>query len=150
MPRNVGSSEWPGPDRSHEVNFWRVREIKRLWRQACEGYGLYQRIWTPTGWTDAIPSIGRVTLGHPTAMTVQLRPGQRPEHIGALAHEIADVMGVGKVRVIPLRSTWLRIELLAAGTTPAAGFPSPQRRGPSAAWIRRLHALRLPSPEQPT
>ena len=35
MAIDNGVRGWPGPDGSDEVNFWRVREIKRLWREAC-------------------------------------------------------------------------------------------------------------------
>jgi hypothetical protein len=150
MASDNGLSGWPGPDGSEEVNFWRVREIKRLWRQACEGYDVCQRIHTPTGWTVAVPSIGKVTLGAPTVMTVQLRAGQRPEHLEAVAREVADVMGVGGLRVIPFRAMWVRVELLAPGNGPAAPVPSARRHGPSSAWTSRWHALRSRRPEQPS
>jgi hypothetical protein len=170
MAIDNGVRGWPGPDDSDEVNFWRVREIKRLWREACESYDVCQRIHTPTGWTVAVPSIGQVSLGAPTVMTVQLRPGQRPEHLEALAGEIADVMGVGGLRVIPFRATWVRVELLARGNPgngPASPVPSGhrrgptgdgpvspvlsgRRRGPSSAWTRRWHAPTWRRPEQPS
>jgi hypothetical protein len=168
MAIDNGVRGWPGPDGSDEVNFWRVREIKRLWREACEGYDVCQRIHTPTGWTVAVPSIGQVSLGAPTVMTVQLRPGQRPEQLEALACEIADVMGVGGIRVIPFRAMWVRVELLAQGNGPtppipprdgrgpssngpaSPAAPSGRRRGPSRAWTRRWHTPTSRRPEQPS
>jgi len=167
MAIDNGVRGWPGPDGSDEVNFWRVREIKRLWREACESYDVCQRIHTPTGWTIAVPSIGQVSLGAPTVMTVQLRSGQRPEHLEALAREIADVMGVGGIRVIPFRAMWVRVELLALGNGPASSVPSGhrrgpssngsaspvpsgRRRGPSSAWTSRWHAPTSRRPEQPS
>jgi hypothetical protein len=154
-------SGWPGPDGSHEVNFWRVREIKRLWREACEGCGARAWIPCPSGVAIFVPLIGQVTLGYPTVMTVQLRPGQLLADIAAVAPRIAHNMGLGGLRVTPFRGMWVRVELLAPTPPPRPAAapparppmppgrqPSPpwvpptSRTGPSSAWLRRWHARR--------
>ncbi|GAA5166802.1 hypothetical protein GCM10023321_58500 [Pseudonocardia eucalypti] len=145
---------WPGPDGSEDVDHWRIREIRQLWREACEVSEVCQWIPTVSGWTRAIPAIGQVTLGHPTVMIVQLRTGQRPEHLQAAAPQIARDMHLGEVRVTPIRERWVRVELLAVPKPPTRLLPPTRpttlRRGPSGAWTKRLHPWRLRKPEQPS
>lgn len=151
---------WPGRDGDPEVDLCRKREIRRLWRESCEGCGLNQWIPTPIGFTVAVPAIGTITLGTPTVMTVQLRSTQRIEHIQAAAPEIAATMGIGELRVTPFRDSWVLVELYAA-TLPARPVatprpdgqvapPLPRRRGPSRAWTSRRHVRRWRRPEQPS
>lgn len=156
--------DWPGPDDSDDVSYWRVREIRQLWREACEVSELCQWIPTASGWTRAVPAIGHVTLGHPTVMTVRLRTGQRPEHLRAAAPQIARDMYLGGIRVTPFRERWVRVELLALPKPPVRAVPpippthqpatAPvrpvRRRGPSRAWTTRLHRWRIRKPEQPS
>jgi hypothetical protein len=113
----VGSGWWGGGrDDGRDVAFWREREIKRLWRMACERSPLAQWIPTPTGWTVSIPRIGRVTLGAPTSITVQLLTGQVLSDVAAVAPWIAQIMGAGALRVSPMCTpTWVRVEFLDRG-----------------------------------
>jgi hypothetical protein len=155
-----GPSGWPGRDRDPEVNVWRQREIKRLWREGCEGSGLCEWRPTPNGLAIFIPLIGRVTLGTPTVMTVELRPGQLPEDIELAAPRIAHTMEITGLRVTPLRGMWVRVELLAVAgpdhhETPSAPpsrqpVPPVRRTQPSRAWTSRWHAPRFRRPEQPS
>jgi hypothetical protein len=148
-----GPSGWPGRDGDPEVNFWREREIIRLWREGCEGSGLCQWRPTPNGLAIFVPSIGRVTLGAPTVITVQLRPGQLPADIELAAPRIALAMGIAGMRVIPLRGMWVRIELLPVAEPDhreARPVPPIRRTEPSRAWTSRWHARRFRRPEQPS
>jgi hypothetical protein len=161
MASNRWCPKWWGRDDSvgndRDVESWQIGEIERLWREACEGCGLCQWISTASGWTVAIPTIGRVTLGNPTSMTVQLRPGQLPEHINKVAPEIAYAMGLGDLRVTAFWPMWVRVELLdfaeAAGAAGAANGVPPlrptHRTGPSTVWTHRKHPRSTRRPEQP-
>jgi hypothetical protein len=167
--------DWPGDSGNREVNSWRVREIRRLWREACEGYNLCQWVPTPSGWTVAGPEIKRVMLGDPTVLLVQLRPTQDIAELVQTAPSIAAHLGTAALKVLPLRGQWVRVQLLAveAPSTPVpiplpapsalppasplpAASPPPlpvrrtRRRGPSAAWTGRWHARRWRRPEQPS
>jgi hypothetical protein len=132
----VGTGWWGrGHDGGGDVAYWRIQEIKQLWREACEGSGLCQRISTPSGWTVAIPRIGQVTLGDPTSMTVRLRAGQLLSDIDAVAPRIAYAMGIGGLRVTKTSAPmWARVELLDR-PEPDGGvvtpFPPPRRPVPT-------------------
>jgi hypothetical protein len=110
----IGSGWWGGGhDDGPDVAFWRAREIKRLWRMACERSPLAQWIPTPTGWTVSIPRIGAVTLGTPTSITVQLLTGQMLSDVQAVAPWIARTMGASGLRVSKMCTpTWARVEFL--------------------------------------
>ena len=150
-------SAWPEAHGDPEVDFCRRLEIRRLWRESCEGLGMAQWIPTPLGFTVAVPSIGTITLGAPTVMTVQLRSTQRIEQLEAVASDIAAAMGVGELRATPFRGSWVLVELHAASRpVSTAVSPRPERRGtvaplrrrgPSTAWTGRWH-VRRSRPEQ--
>lgn len=153
--------DWPGDSGNHDVNSWRIRELKRLWREACEGYNLCQWIPTPSGWTVAGPQIKKVTLGDPTELLVWLRPTHGIQDLARCAPDIAAHLGVGALRVHPIQGQWIRVQLLVvqAPSTPApAPLPAPlplpilptRRRGPSKAWTDRWHARGWRRPEQPS
>jgi hypothetical protein len=152
----INGGGWPGASGSSEVNFWRERELRRLWRETCEGCGLCQWISTPSGWTVAVPAIRQVTLGNPTVMTIHLRTDQRASSIEAVAARITDDMGIGGLRVIPFRDKWVYVELLAPTkpdtrvTPPTPPVRSTRRTNPSKAWTNRWHARRLRRPGQPS
>jgi hypothetical protein len=157
---SASGSGWPGRDGDPEIDLCRKREIRRLWREACEGCNLNQWIPTPTGFTVAIPAIGTITLGDPTVMTVQLRSSQRIEHLKEAASDIAATMCLGGLRVKPIRGSWVLVELLATSqpgrpVAPSkpddwAMLPPARRRGPSKAWTSRWHGRRSRRPEQPS
>lgn len=167
--------DWPGDSGDRDVNAWREREVKRLWREACEGYELCQWIPTPSGWTVVGPSIKRVTLGDPTVLLIYLRPTQSIHDLARFAPDIASYLGVGALMVQPFRGQWVRVHLLgvaapsasiparaplpASRTSPrTSSLPSPlpstvrptRRSGPSTAWTQRWHARHWRRPEQPS
>lgn len=146
-PPGPGGTRWWGNARDDgdvEAAFWQKREIKRLWRAACERCRTAQWIPTPTGYTLSFPLIRDIALGHPTSILVELRAGQLPADIEDEAPRIAATLGVPGLRV---RETgypmWLRVEFLDRAepvrTTPTPppvrSVPAPsargrQRRGP--------------------
>jgi hypothetical protein len=109
------SRGWWGnaPHDDPEIAFLRIREIKRLWREACEAGRLGQWIAAPSGPWRAFPLIERVVLGNPTTITVRLRSGQLPSDVEAEAARIAYTMGAGGLRIsetsVPML---LRIEFM--------------------------------------
>jgi hypothetical protein len=87
-------------------------EIAWRWRGACEGSGLARQIFTPTGPALSIPTIGRIRLGPPTSFTVRLLPDQLPGDLAAVAPRLASAMEVPEIRVRPLATGWVAVELL--------------------------------------
>jgi hypothetical protein len=136
LPDERGEAAWwwgdARDDGDDEAAFWQKREIKRLWRAACERCRTAQWIPTPTGYTLTIPFIRDIVLGHPTWILVELRAGQLPSEIEDEAPRIAATLGVRGLRV---RETgypmWLRIEFSdRAEPVRAAPARMRQRRGP--------------------
>jgi len=91
-----------------------ISELRWQWRSACTASSLSQMIYTPSGATRSIPTIGHVDLGPPVSFTVRMRPGQTFADFTAAAPSIAPRMGVAALQAIPLSSIWVRIVLLPA------------------------------------
>ena len=101
-----------------------VQQIAWSWRKACEGAGLSQSIYTPSGHAVAVPRVGRITLGPPTLITLQPRPGQTREGIAALGPSLAAMMGVSEIRVWDLAPGWVTVELVRTSrATTVTPFP---------------------------
>ena len=102
------------------MSFGRKQEVRRLWREACANTRLGLRTHTPNGWTITVPRIGHITLGDPTSMSVELRPGQMAADVIAVAPRIAYAMGVDSLRVTEMPAqSWLKIERNGADPTTA-------------------------------
>jgi hypothetical protein len=102
-----------------------VQEIAWSWRKACEGAGLSEPIQTPSGQSVGVPRVGRITLGPPTTITLQPRPGQTRERIAALGPSLAASMGVSEIRVWDLAPAWVTVELVRTpGDRRAGADPS--------------------------
>lgn len=106
-----------------------VQEIAWSWRKACEGAGLGERMQTPSGHSVGVPRVGRITLGPPTLITLQPRPGQTRERIAALGPSLAATMGVSEIRVWDLAPGWVTVELMEIprATTVTRPLPRPAR-----------------------
>jgi hypothetical protein len=89
-----------------------VQDVAWSWRKACEGAGLSEPIQTPSGHSLGVPRVGHITLGPPTTITLQPRPGQTREQIAALGPSLAASMGVSEIRVWDLAPTWVTVELV--------------------------------------
>jgi hypothetical protein len=114
------------------------REIRRLWRLACQRTDAAQWIPTPTGPTIVLPMIRDITLGNPTSLLVELRLGQLPSDIEGAAARIASSMGVADLRVSETPyPMWLKVEFLdhpASDAGVVTPFPGPASGGPARQW----------------
>lgn len=106
-----------------------VQDVAWSWRKACEGAGLSEPIQTPSGHSLGVPRVGHISLGPPTTITLQPRPGQTREQIAALGPSLAASMGVSKIRVWDLAPAWVTVELVR--TPRATAVTRSLRRRPS-------------------
>lgn len=107
---------WPRSDRAEQRERRRaeselISEVRWQWRCACQATTLAPMIYTPSGATRAVPTIGRVDIGPPVSFTVRIRPGQSLADFTAAAPIIASAMGVAAVEVTSLVPQWVRIVL---------------------------------------
>ena len=89
-------------------------ELRRGWREACEGAGAVQTIDTPTGPTVKVPRMGALAYGPPVAFTVELLPGQLVDDLRKVAHRIAPHLGARMLRLTPIGLTRVRVLLLTS------------------------------------
>lgn len=86
-----------------------------VWRRLAEFVGLGHTVVAAAGPTIVTPSLVNVdTTGGRLVLVVKLLPGQLPEHIAAVADQLAPGLGAHRVRIEPRGLHWVRIELLAA------------------------------------
>jgi len=90
---------------------YRAGEIRWRWREASTGAGLGRLVFTPSGATMSVPTVTRVDLRATTTLTVRLRSGQPASDIVAAQQRLADLMGVRWIRVTPLASGLVSVEL---------------------------------------
>ncbi|MDD7920150.1 hypothetical protein [Actinomycetospora callitridis] len=129
VPEHAGRGE----RRWHAAAEARARgEIRWIWNEVCSGAHLARRV-VPTG-TGSFepPRLGRIRLGPPTTLTVQLRPGQLLADLLAVDDRLAAAFGVTDIEIRRLAGDWLLVELVEG---PELGVdelpPSPQRPGPT-------------------
>lgn len=91
-------------------------EWRALWRDTAEGCGLARVVHVAAGVTVSVPRIGGLRLdrhGRVTSVTVQRHPGQRLADYRAVAGQLADALGVARVRLDDLGADrWMRLHLL--------------------------------------
>lgn len=86
------------------------------WRDVAEGCGLAKIVHVASGVTVSVPRIGGVRLsrhGRVLSATVQRHPGQRLVDYRAVAGQLADALGVARIRLDDLGADrWMRLHLL--------------------------------------
>lgn len=100
---------------AHRADSALVEGLVDRWARACEGTGIAQTIPTVTGPTTLVPKVVDVTLTsppEPLILIVRLLPGQLPADITAAAHRLAPWVGGRALRVVPMSSNHVRIEVL--------------------------------------
>ncbi len=118
---------WPRSERARRrlrarADAERIGELRWHWRSACTATALSQMIYTPSGPTRAVPTIGRIDLGPPVSFTVRMRPGQTIADFEAAAPSIAPTFDVAALQILPFVPHWVRVVLL-----PSAAVPMPNR-----------------------
>lgn len=118
---------WPRSERARrrlraQADAERISELRWQWRSACTATALSQMIYTPSGPTRAVPTIGRIDLGPPVNFTVKLRPGQTIADFVAAAPSIAPTFDVAALQILPSVPHWVRVVLL-----PSPAVPTPNR-----------------------
>ena len=105
--------------------------MRWIWNEVCSGTHMTRRV-VPTGtlsWEP--PRLGRIRLGPPTTLAVQLRPGQLVDDLLAIADRLAAAFGVDDIDVRRLAGDWLLVELIEDHGADVDGSPeTPRRPGP--------------------
>lgn len=107
----------------------RVRDQRLAWQvqDVLVGCGLIQTDYSVGGGHVVhIPEVISVANGPLAALTIRMLPGQTPEDFVAHASAMAYDLGVAEVRVVPLATPHVRLELLSTPTHQAATV---ERRG---------------------
>ena len=127
-----------------------------LWRRTAEGCGLARVVHVAAGITVSTPPVGGVRIdrhGRVSSATVQRHPGQRLTDYRALGGQLADALGVARVRFDDLGADrWMRLHLLDTDPLTTswawhaclpAGFVAETEEGRlfSAPWERRPHTV---------
>jgi hypothetical protein len=86
-------------------------EIRWRWRNAAEGAGIGQLVYTPSGATVSVPPVLRVQLRPSTRLTVRLRPGQLVGDVVAVERRLRELMGANRIRIARLAADMVTIEL---------------------------------------
>jgi hypothetical protein len=97
-------------ERAHQPHDQR---LARRVQEIIAGCGLIQTDYSIGGGRSVhIPQVVSVVDGPPTALHIELLPGQAPDDFDAHTSTIAFHLGVAEVRVIPLPPSMIRLELL--------------------------------------
>ena len=102
----------PGSRKRHaraRIQAQRLAALRYQWQRACQHVGLGLTIYTPSGYTVAVPRIARADFGPPVSFTVQLRPGQQAADITAAAPRLAPALGVAELQVTNREPGWVTI-----------------------------------------
>jgi hypothetical protein len=84
---------------------WRVQDV-------LVGCGLSQDDYSVAGGrVFHIPQVLSISHGPPVSLDIRLLPGQTPEDVAAHASALAYGLGVAEVRVIPLETPLIRLQL---------------------------------------
>jgi hypothetical protein len=97
----------------------RDQRLARRVEEIIVGLGLIETDYSIAGGrTFHIPQVVSVDPGPPEALDIRILPGQAPEDFSAHTPAIAYDLGVAEVRVVPLKPSLIRLELLPHDPTP--------------------------------
>jgi len=110
-------------ERRHQAAYERLAERVE---EIITGLGLIEDDFSIAGGrVYHMPEVISVDPGPPLGVDIRMLPGQSPEDFSAHAAAIAYDLGMANVRVVPLRPSEIRLELLPhdrhAGQSPASG-----------------------------
>ncbi|MCD2191652.1 FtsK/SpoIIIE domain-containing protein [Actinomycetospora soli] len=132
------------------------QEFRALWRATAEGCGLARVVHVAAGVTVSVPRLGGVQVdgdGRVRRITVQRHPGQRTADYRERASQLADALGVARVRIDDLAADrWIAVTLLEVDPLADSrawsvripdGFIAETEDGRlfSAPWEQRPHAV---------
>jgi AraC-like DNA-binding protein len=90
-----------------------TRELARRVQDIIIECGLTQTHFSLSGGCALrIPEVVSVIGGPLVGLTIRTLPGQTPDHFAAHAQEIAYHLGIAEVRVVPIESSIIRLDLL--------------------------------------
>jgi hypothetical protein len=112
MPRRVERAPTRATERERSVDDeYLTGELRWRWRKAVEGAGISKMVWTPSGFSDAVPVILRTQLRPFTRLTVRLRQGQDLSDLVAVERRLRELMGANGIHIAPLAGNVVTIEL---------------------------------------
>jgi Domain of unknown function (DUF1918) len=107
-------------DSEREQHAW-YEQLARRVEEIIAGLGLTQTGHSIAGCDIVhVPQVVSIDLGPPAGLDIQTLPGQSPEDFSAHAAGIAYGLGVTEIRVVPLGSSLIRLEL-----APHESLPGP-------------------------
>ena len=87
------------------------RQVRNAFRGACLVTGVRVEADSAAGRTFRAPRIGRVVVGPPVVVTVEMLPGQVPSDLERPARALADALGADHPRIERIGGPWVRLVL---------------------------------------